>query len=286
MKEILLKTYYNLTSIYSTMNLSKVKLVVSDMDGTLLNSKGEVSTLFFDLFKQLKEKNITFCAASGRQYNSIVSKLDAIKNNIYVIAENGGIAKKNDDLLVLNLLSAEKIKKILPILKSIENSHVVLCGKNGAFIDSKDEDFIDLFQEYYTKYQIVDDLYSIIDNEDFLKVAIYHFTSSEEYVYPLIKDFDEDLLIKISGKNWLDISDKKSNKGNALREVQKILNITKEETMVFGDYHNDIEMLREADFSFSMKNAHKDITKIANYATESNDNYGVEKILAQLIEAK
>ncbi|AUC20879.1 haloacid dehalogenase [Polaribacter sejongensis] len=268
------------------MNLSKVKLVVSDMDGTLLNSKGEVSTLFFDLLKQLKEKNITFCAASGRQYNSIVSKLDAIKNDIYVIAENGGIAKKNDDLLVLNLLSAEKIKKILPILKSIENSHVVLCGKNGAFIDSKDEDFIDLFQEYYTKYQIVDDLYSIIDNEDFLKVAIYHFTSSEEYVYPLIKDFDEDLLIKISGKNWLDISDKKSNKGNALREVQKILNITKEETMVFGDYHNDIEMLREADFSFSMKNAHKDITKIANYATESNDNYGVEKILAQLIEAK
>ena len=76
------------------MNLSKVKLVVSDMDGTLLNSKGEVSPLFFDLFKQLKEKNIIFCAASGRQYNSIVSKLDAIKNDIYIIAENGGIAKK------------------------------------------------------------------------------------------------------------------------------------------------------------------------------------------------
>nr|WP_166386694.1 HAD family hydrolase [Polaribacter sp. NJDZ03] len=268
------------------MNLSKVKLVVSDMDGTLLNSKGEVSPLFFDLFKQLKEKNIIFCAASGRQYNSIVSKLDAIKNDIYIIAENGGIAKKNEEVLVLNLLSADKIKKILPVLKNIENTHVVLCGKNGAFIDSKNEDFIDLFQEYYSKFQVVDDLYSIINNEDFLKVAIYHFTSSEEYIYPVIKDFDDDLLIKISGKNWLDISDKKANKGNALRKVQQILNITKEETMVFGDYHNDIEMLREADFSFSMKNAHKDITKIANYATESNDNYGVEKVLKQLLDTK
>ncbi|OAD43411.1 Cof-type HAD-IIB family hydrolase [Polaribacter atrinae] len=268
------------------MNLSKVKLVVSDMDGTLLNSKGEVSTLFFELFEQLKENNIIFCAASGRQYNSIVSKLAAIKDDIYVIAENGGIAKKKEELLVLNLLSADKIKKILPVLKTIKNSQVVLCGKDGAFIDSKNEEFIDLFQEYYTKYKIVEDLNSIVDKEDFLKVAIYHFTSSEEYVYPIIKDLDDELLIKISGKNWLDISDKKANKGNALRKVQQILNITKEETMVFGDYHNDIEMLGEADFSFSMKNAHKDITKIANYTTESNDNYGVEKVLTKLIASK
>jgi len=268
------------------MNLSKVKLVVSDMDGTLLNSKGEVSSLFFELFEKLKENKIVFCAASGRQYNSIVSKLAPIKNEIFVIAENGGIAKKNEDILVLNLLSSDKIRKILPVLQKIENSHVVLCGKNGAVIDSKNEEFINLFQEYYTNYKIVDNLSSVVDQEDFLKIAIYHFTSSEKYVYPIIKDFDKDLLIKISGKNWLDISDQKSNKGNALRKVQQILNITDEETMVFGDYHNDIEMLKEASFSYSMKNAHKDITKIANYATESNDDFGVEKVLSELIESR
>ena len=54
--------------------------------------------------------------------------------------------------------------------------------------------------------------------------------------------------------------------------------------MVFGDYHNDIEMLKEADFSFAMKNAHKDIIEIANYTTDSNDNFGVEKILNLLIK--
>jgi len=56
--------------------------------------------------------------------------------------------------------------------------------------------------------------------------------------------------------------------------------------MVFGDYHNDIEMLQEADFSFAMKNAHKDIKEIANYTTDSNDNFGVEKILKQLLKDK
>ncbi len=54
------------------IDFSKVKLVVSDMDGTLLNSKGQVSSQFFDLFNQLKKQNIHFCDVSGRKNNSIV----------------------------------------------------------------------------------------------------------------------------------------------------------------------------------------------------------------------
>jgi Cof subfamily protein (haloacid dehalogenase superfamily) len=268
------------------MNLSKVKLVVSDMDGTLLNSKGEVSNLFFKLFYQLQKQNIIFCAASGRQYNSIVHKLAPIKNDIYVIAENGGIAKKKDQLLLSNPISKEKIKKILPVLRTIEHAHIVLCSENSAFIESKNQDFIDMFQEYYNSYQIVENIETIIDSKEFLKIAIYNSKSSEEYIYPKVKIFENEMLIKISGKNWLDISDKQANKGNALRTLQKLLNISKEETLVFGDYHNDIEMLKEAKFSFAMENAHKDITKIANYATESNNNFGVEKILTLLLENK
>ncbi|MEO9569670.1 MAG: HAD family hydrolase [Polaribacter sp.] len=265
------------------MNLSKVKLVVSDMDGTLLNSKGEVSKQFFDLFKELKKQNIYFCAASGRQYNSIVNKLDTIKNDIFVIAENGGIAKKRDKLLLKTPISSKKIKAIIPVLRTIKDAHIVLCGKNGAFIESKNQDFITLFQEYYNAFKIVDDLTKVADSEMFLKIAIYHSESSSKYIYPIVKEFEDKMLIKVSGKNWLDISDEKANKGFALRKIQKTLNISKEETLVFGDYHNDIEMLKEAAFSFAMQNAHKDIIEIANYTTESNDNFGVEKILELLV---
>ena len=268
------------------MNLSKVKLVVSDMDGTLLNSKGEVSALFFKLFHQLKQLNIHFCAASGRQYDSIVKKLDLIKDDIFVIAENGGIAKKGEEVLISSPLSKENIKKIIPILRTINGAHIVLCGKNRAFVESKNKVFISLFQEYYNSYQIVEDLAIILDSEDFLKIAVYHFTSSERDIYPKIKHLENELLLKISGKNWLDISCKKANKGNALRKVQKTLNITREETMVFGDYHNDIEMLKEANFSFAMQNAHQDIINIANYITDnSNDDFGVEKTLELLIKS-
>ena len=105
------------------MDLSKVKLVVSDMDGTLLNSKGEVSALFFDLFKKLQKQNILFCAASGRQYHSIVNKLATIKDEIYVIAENGAIAKKGDEVLV-------------PAMTHTATSHAVeYVGATPKFVD-------------------------------------------------------------------------------------------------------------------------------------------------------
>lgn len=268
------------------IDFSKVKLVVSDMDGTLLNSKGEVSSLFFDLFKKLQKQNITFCAASGRQYNSIVSKLDRIKNDIFVIAENGGIAKKGDTTLLSNFLKPEKVKKLIPVLRDISGVNMVLCCDNAAYIESKDEDFLNLFQEYYHSFIQVEDLIEIANTVPIFKIAVYHFESSEHFIYPIVKDLNDEILLKISGIHWLDISDEKANKGKALQKVQELLNITKEETLVFGDYHNDIEMMQEAGLSFAMENAHKDIKKIAKYSTKSNNDFGVETILEQLLKSK
>ncbi len=253
------------------------------MDGTLLNSKGKVNPTFFELFKRLQEKGITFCAASGRQHNSIVDKLAAIKNDIYVIAENGGVAKQGSKVLLSNFLKSEKIIELIPVLRKIEGANMVLCCNNSAFIESKDPRFISLFQEYYHSYQQVDDILETAKTTPAFKIAVYHFDSSEEYIYPVVQHLNDEVLLKVSGQNWLDISDEKANKGNALREVQRILNVTKEETLVFGDYHNDIEMMQEAGLSFAMENAHRDIKKVAKYTTESNDNFGVERILEQII---
>lgn len=265
------------------IDFSKVKLVVSDMDGTLLNSNHEVSNLFFELFKKLQEKNILFCAASGRQHNSIVERLQKIKDDIYVIAENGGVAKQKEKVLLSHFLSIEKVLKIIPIVRKISGANMVLCCDNSAFIESKDETFLGLFQEYYASFKQVENLEEIVKTVPVFKIAIYHFDSSEQFIYPEIQHLKNEFLLKVSGQNWLDISDEKANKGNALKHLQKLLNITKAETMVFGDYHNDIEMMQEADFSFAMGNAHKDITNLAKFTTDTNDNFGVEKVLEKLV---
>jgi hydroxymethylpyrimidine pyrophosphatase-like HAD family hydrolase len=84
----------------------------------------------------------------------------------------------------------------------------------------------------------------------------------------------------------VDISQPNANKGYALQLVQDRLGISVDETLVFGDYNNDLEMLRLAHFSYAMENAHPNVKKEARFQTKSNDEAGVEIILEHLLEAK
>lgn len=262
---------------------SKIKLVVSDMDGTLLNSKGKVSPKFFQLFSKLQQHNIQFCAASGRQFNSIIDKLEVIENDIYIIAENGANVKYQNQNIHQILLDPDVATKAIFALRQNPDAHIVLCTDNGAFVESKNEKFIHHFQEYYTNYHLVDDLLEHIKTEAIFKIAVYHFTSSEKYLYPSVQHLKNDCLLKISGLHWLDISNENANKGNALQLLQQKLNIKKEETIAIGDYHNDIEMMQQSGISFAVANAHDDIKKIATFTTTSNDDFGVENVLEQVL---
>lgn len=263
------------------MDLSQIKLVVTDMDGTLLNSDHEVSDRFFELFEQLRKRNILFAAASGRQYNSIVDKLHSIKDDIIVIAENGGFAMQNGIELVSTPLSNTSKNKVLDILKGIDNIHPVLCGKTGAYLHGTSHEFVDKLKEYYTEFEILEDLKKY--EGEILKVAIFHFESSEKYIYPAVRHLEGPLKVKVSGENWVDISSRNANKGFALKKVQELHNISPSETLVFGDYNNDLEMLALADFSFAMENAHRNVKQAANYSTSSNNDFGVERILEKLL---
>lgn len=254
------------------------------MDGTLLNSKGKVSDTFFEIFPKIQDAGIHFVAASGRQFYSITRKLTTIREEISIIAENGGMIKFKDQGMMFNAMDNEVIRDMIPLLRKIDNTFIVLCGKKGAYIETEDEKFIKMFREYYPEYFYLEDLVNIGD-EVFFKIALYHNEDSEKHIYPFVKHLEEELQVKVSGQHWVDISHPDANKGNALRSLQKELGISEEETMAFGDFNNDLEMLHHSYFSYAMENAHPDIKKAARYSTKSNNEEGVEMILLQLLEA-
>tara|TARA_R110002020_G_scaffold3268_1_gene14845 strand:+ start:130 stop:951 length:822 start_codon:yes stop_codon:yes gene_type:complete len=267
------------------MDLSQVKLVVSDMDGTLLNDKGVVSDLFFEQFEQLKKHDVKFVAASGRQYYSMIHKLEPIKDEITIIAENGGMTVIAEEVTDTCTIDTNTVHDLIRDMRKIEDAHIVLCGKKQAYVESKHQEFLNIFDEYYFRYNLVDDL-TEIEDDDFFKIAVYSFGGSEKTTYPAVKHLEDRIKAKVSGENWLDLSHLHTDKGRALKIIQSKLNISKEETMVFGDYNNDIEMLELAHFSYAMQNAHPNIIKAANYSTKTNNENGVEYILEKLIEAK
>ncbi|MBW8244764.1 HAD family hydrolase [Muricauda oceani] len=263
------------------MDLSQIKMVVTDMDGTLLNSKHEVSPRFFEIYEELKKKNIAFVAASGRQYHSMVDKLESIKNEILVIAENGALIRKQEKTLLTTPIDKSQVLRILDTVRPLENVHPVLCCQNNAYVGGDSNEFLQMLREYYSEFEIVEDQKQV--NDQVLKIAIYHFENSEKHIYPHVKHLEGDLKVKVSGNNWVDISDLNAHKGYALKKVMDDYQIMANEIMVFGDYNNDLEMLELSDYSFAMANAHPNVLKTAKYSTHSNDDFGVERILEKLI---
>ena len=253
------------------------------MDGTLLRSNHELNPEFYSIYNQLQSKGIQFVPASGRQFYSITSYFEDQKDSMPIIAENGTYVTYNGKEVFVDELDRNLVHEIIKETRNIDGANLVLAGKNAAYIESKDEEFINYFKHYYTKNIQVEDL-TKIENEQFIKIAIHHSKGSENNIYPFLKKFDSDSLkIVISGEVWLDIMNYDTNKGKALKELQTALNITPEETMVFGDYMNDIEMLKLAEHSYAMKNAHPDVKKIANYEAPTNDEDGVLQILKTLL---
>lgn len=266
------------------MNLSEIKLVVTDMDGTLLNSKHEVSDRFFQLHKALQDRDILFVAASGRQYHSIAEKLSPIRDEILIIAENGGLVmRKDEELLSVPLPSGLK-EKALGVLREVNGACPVFCSKEAAYIEkSQTGRFESILQEYYSEYRILESLEA--HEGELLKIAIYHFEDAEKHIYPNMQQFEGKLKVKVSGEHWVDLSHTQAHKGNALEKIQQAYGITPAQTLVFGDYNNDLEMLALSEHSVAMANAHPNVLDASKYKTASNDENGVEKVLEKLIRS-
>jgi Cof subfamily protein (haloacid dehalogenase superfamily) len=266
------------------MDFSQIKLIVSDMDGTLLNSRHEVSPEFFELFPKLRKNGILFAVASGRQYYSLRERMDRIKDELIYIAENGAIVMENGEQKHIQPMQPEKVQEIINKVRELGGrKYLVLCGKEQAYIESTDPEFIKPFLEHYEKYKVVDALEEVKDDV-FLKLTICDLDGAEENSLPHVKHFQNELQVKLAGKIWVDFNHKEAQKGNALKAVQQLLDISKEETMAFGDFLNDIELFDHAGIGYAVANAHPEVKKAAQYLTASNDENGVEQVLGELLQ--
>ena len=99
---------------------------------------------------------------------------------------------------------------------------------------------------------------------------------------PHFADIQPHLTAVLSGGCWIDIANQSVNKGAAITAIQQKYGIDRAECMAFGDYLNDVELLKSCEESYCMANGHPDLKKIAKHIADSNDNNGVLKILTQL----
>ncbi len=259
-----------------------IRLVITDMDGTLLNDRKEVPTEIYDCILQLKEKGVLFAAASGRQYFNLIKNFEPVKDDLLYIAENGAYVLKGSEELSISAMPKETIHELLDIAKTIPEVYPILCGKGKAYLTSHEARVIAQVEPYYTRYEVIDDLESV--DSDIFKIAFLDFIGSETNVYPHYKQFEDRLQIAVSAHEWMDIMVAGVNKGAAVRFLQERYGISKAETMAFGDFMNDYEMMQEVEYSYAMANAHPQIKAICHYECEGNNENGVVKTIRKVFD--
>ena len=107
--------------------------------------------------------------------------------------------------------------------------------------------------------------------------------SKQDYLYNKIKGKFPNLYIAKSGKHTIDINSNSFNKGIALEIIQNKLGIKYEETMVFGDFLNDYEMMDKAYYSYAMENAHPKLKQKARFVAPKNTDNGVIKVIKEVV---
>ncbi|WP_207432050.1 Cof-type HAD-IIB family hydrolase [Sabulibacter ruber] len=264
------------------MDFSTIKLVASDMDGTLLDPQHQLSEDFYPIYYALKEKGILFAAASGRQYYNLLNLFKPIKDEIVFLAENGSYVAYRGQEILVQAMDPAVTKQTLQKAGTVPGVHLVLCGKKTAYVESSHEEFRRNVDLYYDEVQVVENLMDVEDDE-FLKIAICDLAGAENNSNTYFQAEREYLQVTVSGSIWLDICHKEANKGKAMEVLQASLGITPEETMVFGDYLNDLKMIQKAYYSFAMENAHPDIKAAARFQAKSNSQNGVLEVLQQLV---
>jgi len=266
------------------------KLVVTDMDGTFLNSKDEISDENLKVVKQLNERGILFSIATGRLDTMIKPYLRQIGNNSPVISCNGALVRNviKGEFYHAQIIKNDDFIKVIDICKANNLIFSVYCeytvysesieGRIKYFVERNES----LRKDEKVSIKIVNNIYTDL-NEKVFKILVTNDNSK------LLERVKEEIN-QISGieackssSNLLDIMAAGVTKGNALKDLAKILNIKREEIIAIGDNHNDISMLEYAGYAIAVGNAEEAVKGIADLVTATNDEDGVAKALRQVL---
>lgn len=261
-----------------------IRLIVTDMDGTLLDADGNVPLGLWPLLDELRRRGIVFSPASGRQYATLAHLFEGVDAGMAYIAENGALVVRDGVELSSDPLdpavSARLVTRVRQLVRQGGDIGVVVCGKRSAYTERGDAAFLSEVLKYYRAHRLVDDATAVDD--EIIKVAVLDFGGAERSA-PALAEFSGTHQVVVSGEHWIDVMNRTADKGAAVRRLQHDMGIGPAQTMVFGDYLNDLEMLDTADWSFAMANAHPDVLRRARRTAPAHTDDGVLRTIKEVL---
>lgn len=252
-----------------------IRLIASDLDGTLLDPAGNLPAGTFPAIEKLYSLGVLFCAASGRQLTALTSMFAPVADKILFMAENGAILAYRGEILRCVTIPQEDVLRALDSIAAIPRALPLLCTADRAYYEETGGgEFLPLVQASYVS-NARRPLREIAREEGVCKIAVYDELGPENNAMRALPQALPGLRVIQSGGNWLDISEKHANKGSAMRFIRRTLGLKQEECAAFGDHMNDYEMLQECGFPYVTENAYPPLKRLIGKSVGTNSENGV-----------
>lgn len=278
----------------STERLKNLKLIVSDLDGTLLRNNGEVGIETKNLIRQLQDRNVIFALATGRLHSGVIGIARELSISAPIISLDGSMIKNttDDSIVYESFVKTKHVKRALNFAEE-RLLNIVLCHDEAIYYTSNNPNMKMLSDRYGAKYKEVSSYNDYIDRT--LEVVLFSDTANsmkyvrDRFLFPIsigcsVSYYKSNRLPNIS---FLEIRRSGSTKGKGMQRLLKYLKIIPYETAVLGDWYNDISLFETNAFKVAPSNAIPEIKRRADMVTpKSNNEEGIALFLKKVIKAK
>lgn len=264
-----------------------IKLIVSDIDGTLVNDNKEILPEVITAIQTARQQGIRVVLCSGRPLRGVqpyLNQLGLTKEDDYVVTFNGAqiLCSGTGKAIAEHCLCPTDVRTILKVINPLGvKSHLTTTA---ADMVTTDRDI--------SKYTVMDAFYTgmPLHYQDFEHVTTHGITKimladQPDILDRVTADLPEEIINRLytvrSEKWFFEFMNPQATKGNAVLELASMWGINSREIMTVGDQENDIPMLKAAGIGVAMGNATQDVKQIADVITTTNEEKGLAKAIYQ-----
>lgn len=243
----------------------EITTIISDLDGTLLGQGTELEPALFPLIRQLKERGVSFVAASGRQYKNMQLLFEPIADEILFVCENGSLVVKNGKTVFARYMPRELCFELLADMFSIPGTETIVSSERNLYTLASRQEFIRRMNQFLRPdIDMVEDYRMITGRINKISIWWPEGIPDEKEKW-FQKKYHGRLQVVDGGNGWLDFTAEGVNKGMALRELARLEGFSMEKALCFGDSENDIAMFQECAVSYAMATGREHVKAEADY---------------------
>lgn len=263
--------------------MPNISLIISDIDGTILDKNHQVDPKLIDLIPQLKQRNIPFVLASARSplgMQPIAETLGLGDNPL--ACYNGALVVKGDDIIIQHPVDKAEIQTLLDYLFTDFPTVSVNIYSGQDWITDKMDIWSQLEGQITGEKALIQDFSTMFADQApaIHKLLLIDEAEVIQELYPKLQTLDfPQTAFYLSKDNYLEVTAKDVSKEHALIEIAKHYHIPLEKVMTIGDNFNDVPMLELAGLGVAMGNAPEDVKRKADVTTSSNTEHGVTRAI-------